>query len=121
MEDNVNLIAPDQVLPPPPKSFRKFWLVTAIVFALLALITIVSVITTVLILKKPASTPETSPQPTIIITPTPVPTPSKFATDAGILKIQADLKLLLGKIDSVDFFQTEITPPNLDLNIRVNP
>lgn len=121
MEDNVNLIAPDNILPPPPKNFRKFWLVTAIVFASLALMTVFAILTAIFALSKP-NNPTVSPTPTLAVTPTPVPLQhSKFASDAGVLKIQADLKTLMGKIDSVDFFLIDITPPNLDLNIRVNP
>ena len=49
----------------------------------------------------------------------PPPKVSKFATDSGILKIRGDLVKLRSDIDSVDIFEPQLSPPNIDLNIKI--
>lgn len=48
-------------------------------------------------------------------------TVSKFATDAGVLKLREDINKLRSDIDSVDIFEPQLSPPNIDLNIAITP
>lgn len=57
--------------------------------------------------------------PTVVTTPTIVVTPSQWATDAGVLKLRSDLQTLSGKIDTVDLFEPQITPPAIDLGLAI--
>lgn len=46
---------------------------------------------------------------------------SRFATDSAVLKLRGDILKIRTDIDSVDLFETQITPPNIDLNISIQP
>jgi hypothetical protein len=56
-----------------------------------------------------------APAPEITITPV----SSKFATDAGVLKLRDDLKKISQSIDTVDLIEPQISPPALDLEIKI--
>lgn len=51
----------------------------------------------------------------------PPPKISPYATDSGILKLRSDLQKLRSDIDSVDIFEPQLSPPNIDLNINIKP
>ncbi|MBI3887561.1 hypothetical protein HY310_00650 [Candidatus Microgenomates bacterium] len=44
---------------------------------------------------------------------------SKFASDAGVLKIKEDLVKLQTDITAIDILEPQLTPPNIDLNISI--
>lgn len=99
---------------------KKLLILAIVAIVILLTTTIAAVTATVIVLrqKAPAPAPVTSTPESAPIT-TPPSQPSKFATDTGLLKLRDDIKNLSGRVDSVDLFEPEITPPNLDLNIKI--
>lgn len=57
------------------------------------------------------------PAPAPTATPLPEPLLSPYATDAAILKIEADLKILEKEIEAVDLEESRLLPPSLDLQV----
>ena len=60
----------------------------------------------------------------VTITPTEAPPavilpPSKFATDPAVLKFRDDLNTLRTDLDAIDLFETQLSPPSLDLKISI--
>lgn len=57
-----------------------------------------------------------------LTTATPVPweeaSPSAYATDSAVLKIEADLWLIKEKLERVDLDESGLRPPALDLQIK---
>lgn len=96
-------------------------IVAAVIIGLLALTSIIAIITTIIALnRQPAVTAE--PTPPVVETPIATPTAAtKYATDAGLLKLQAALASTSAQVDSIDLFEAEIAPPNLDLSINIPP
>ncbi len=111
---------PPLELPPPPAN-RRVWVIVAIIIAALALTAIIALATVFILLRQQPASVGPAPASVTQTVPTLPPPSSKFATDAGVLKLRDDLKTLMGRIDSVDFFESEISPPSLDLNIAINP
>lgn len=70
-----------------------------------------------------ATKPTPAPVAPVVEQPINIPTVivSKFATDAGIIKLKDDLKNTQTKIDTMDLFEQQITPPVFDLNISIAP
>lgn len=69
----------------------------------------------------PKGLPILSPSPTPSATPAVVvatPIPSKYATDAGILKIEADIQVLETEMGQVELDETNLRPRPLDFNIN---
>jgi predicted PurR-regulated permease PerM len=64
----------------------------------------------------PTPAPVAEVTPPIIHNANPI---SQFATDAAVLSLSSDLKKLRQDIDSIDLFETQLSPPSLDLSIRV--
>ncbi len=100
---------------------RKVLVIAAVAVSILLITTLIAITTTVIVLRnqKPIA-PVTPPE---VATPAaiPVPPPSRFATDAGVLSLREAIATLSGKVDSIDLFETDITPPNLDLNLNIAP
>lgn len=74
------------------------------------------------ILTRPKTVPVEPPPPPVKIETPPLATPaakSKFASDAGVLKIRDDIKRANINLDAVDLFEPELTLPNIDQNITV--
>jgi hypothetical protein len=74
------------------------------------------------ILLRPKPTIIETPPPPIKVEVPPVASPaarSKFASDAGVLKIRDDLKRTNINLDSVDLFEPQLTPPTIDTDISV--
>ncbi len=63
----------------------------------------------------------TSLPPEALITPTPTLTfpASRWATDAGVLTIETDLKAVENDLDNVDLQEIKLQPPILDLEISL--
>lgn len=101
---------------------RKILVLAAVAIGVLLLTTIVAVISTIIVLRnqrpldQAPTSPEVAPPAAILI-----PLPSRFATDAGVLELKDKIASLSGQIDSVDLFETEIIPPNLDLHLSIAP
>lgn len=99
---------------------KKLVILAGVALAILA-VTTAAASTAVIFLwqtpKPPASVGQTVsiPKPEI-----PLPKVSKFASDADLLKLRDAAKALGTKIDTVDLFEPQISPPNLDLNLRIN-
>ncbi len=95
-------------------------IVAVIFFALIVITGVLIGVAFILSGAKPSTT-QPSPAP-VEQTITPPTTPvSKFATDAGLLKIKSDLNTAQQGIDSMDLFEQQITPPVFDLNISIAP
>lgn len=59
------------------------------------------------------------PSPTPTATPVvATPTPSRYATDSGVLKIEADINTLDGELSGVDLEESNIKPRPLDFDIN---
>lgn len=115
--------APSLNPPNEPKTLNKnrTWLILGIVIGTLVLITIIAITSTILVLSN-RSVPPPAPPPTVTTTPTPIPViPTKYSTDSAILKLRDDLKSLMAKTDTVDLVEPEIAPPNLELNLKIQP
>ncbi len=103
-----------------PKPNRAWIIVVAVVGSLL-LITIVALATAIIALNTRPATPPPEP-PQTLAPPASLPViPSKYATDAGVLDVRDKLKNLMEKTGSVDLIEPEIAPPNLDLNLQIQP
>ncbi len=99
----------------PPRS-KKILMITAVVFLLFILL--------VFILALASSRKRLAPE----ATPTPTPTgftpidgeitsPSRYASDAGVLKIEADLKSLDERMSSEKVREEDLNLPQLDFNV----
>jgi hypothetical protein len=112
---------PINIVPPKPQPNYLSWMMIGIGLTIIFLLIVVAVIgagiiSTTLQNKNnqvSVAPPETT-QPT-----TPQATPSAFATDSGLLKIRADLLDLRSQIDAIDYFEPQIAPPTIDLNINI--
>ena len=116
-----NLSSINSTILPPPNRERKILLIAAIIIGVLAIITTVAVVTTIIILnRQPVATP--TPPTTVIETPITAPAAvTKYASDAGILKLQTLLATTSAQVDAIDLFEAEIAPPVLDLSINIAP
>lgn len=52
------------------------------------------------------------------ITPTQNLTPSRWATDSGVLLIEENLKSLTGDLEAVNLRETDLLPPVLDMKVK---
>lgn len=95
-------------------------ILVVVVFILMVVVTGV-LIGVAMILSASKSTPAPVPAPVVQTITPPTAQVSKFASDSGLLKIRDDLKTLQSKIDTMDLFEQQITPPTLDLNISIPP
>jgi len=77
-----------------------------------------------LILASLLKKPSVSPKQTQLPTPTPTPfeeeitSPSIYATDSAILKIEADLKTIDQDLQSTDLKEVGLNPPVLDMEVK---
>lgn len=65
---------------------------------------------------------QTLPPPPAPIEASPSAVPSgikKYASDSAVLKVKEDVRTLQSEISSMDYFQTEISPPVIDSNIQI--
>lgn len=66
----------------------------------------------------------TNPTPTPLPAPPPLPpeafiaSPSAYATDEAVLKIEEELRLLEEDLDTVDLEELRLQPPILDLKVE---
>lgn len=103
--------------PPQPKSYLP-WIVGGAIVVLL-LIILISINIGLALIKSAFqyTPPPAAPAPAPAVTIKPVS--SKYATDAGVLKLRDNLKTIGQSIDSVDLMEPQIAPPALDLNINI--
>lgn len=66
--------------------------------------------------------PVPPPTPTPTSTPTPIEekiaSPSAYATDSAILRVEADLGIIEEKLQSTDLREASLNPPVLDMDIN---
>lgn len=110
------------IIPEPPKD-RKLLIIAGVIIVSVIILSLTAIITILIVLNRQKPVPVViSPIATPIeIMPTIPVTPSKFVTDAALLKLSLDIQTLRGKVDSIDLVEPEITPPNLDLKISIQP
>jgi hypothetical protein len=94
-------------------------LVVILFFAALVIAGVLFGVALILSNSKPVPAPIVNTVEELPVTP-PVKI-SRFASDSGILKLQKDLKDIQTKIDTMDLFESQITPPVFDLNIAIPP
>jgi hypothetical protein len=96
------------------------WLITGVIGLMFTLVVALIIVGVNLITRNNTSTIST-PTPTIVEEQpiTTIVSKSKFATDAGVLKLREDLTKLRSDIDTTDLFETQLSPPNIDLNITI--
>ena len=81
------------------------------------------ILTFFLILHQPSKPPLSQPPPPLS-TPTPTPfeekisSPSAYATDSAILKIEATLKAIEKELQTIDLKEASLNPPILDMNVK---
>ncbi len=71
-------------------------------------------------LKTPKQTKRNIPivtPPYFVVTATPPPQPTKWASDAGVLKIKSDLASVSGELNTVDLNEPMLLLPNIDLRV----
>ncbi len=96
------------------------WLIAGIVGLMFALVLSLLIIGINLIINSAKNISSPPPPTPVIEAPTPTAVfQSKFATDAGVLKLRDDLTKLQTDIDSVDLFEPQLASPNLDLKISI--
>lgn len=99
---------------------KKLVTIIGIVFIILIVLLFLSS----LMVKKnslPKSNPTVKPSPSgVSITPAPevIVNPSRYATDSGVLSIEADLKKAEGDLNAVEINEVKLTPPNLYFDIN---
>jgi hypothetical protein len=109
--------------PPPPivnprRNLTPYLIIGGTVAFLI--IIIVGLIIGLTLLPKPVKKDATPVIPPAPLQEAPIiKSPSRFASDSGLLKIESDLKSIRTKIDTTDLFDAQISPPNLDLNINI--
>lgn len=97
---------------------KKPWIIVGIVVLILLVLTIALATMTILLINKQNNLP--SPSSSIVEQSPVLPNKiSKFASDSAILELGNRAKKIMIEIDSVDLIEPEISPPSLDLNIRL--
>lgn len=105
----------------PKRDMTIFFIAGGVIIFLI--IIIVFLILGLSLLRRPKSASNTT-APTVTTpppAPAPPPPPGKFASDSAILKIRDEMKAVKVSIDSMDLFDAQIAPPNLDFSIKINP
>ncbi len=91
-------------------------------FVVLILFAIIGIVVGLSILRSPqTTTPQETP------TPTPVPTVieiitnqnPKYASDSALINLRDQLRNLSAEIGGANFFEPEISAPNIDLNLEI--
>lgn len=112
----------EQTAEPELKSRPSYtvWLIVGLAGTIIFLLVVVAVIGIGIIVTSRNKPPVPVTPPPVVVEPTvPQATPSAFATDSGLLKIRADLLDLRTQIDAIDYFEPQIAPPTIDLNINI--
>ena len=114
-------LSKDEILAKQAKHQRfVMWLIAGIVGLMFALVLALLIIGINLIINSAKNISAPPPPTPVIEAPTPTAVfQSKFATDAGVLKLRDDLTKLQTDIDSVDLFEPQLGSPNLDLKISI--
>lgn len=119
--DAAQAAPPPKPSAPPAKPPRNYtlWLFIAgiVIFIIVVSLALIVGSSIFLSLLKPPAQPQPEPAaPVIMVTPK---IESKFASDSAVLQIRDSAKSLQTDIDSVDLVEPELSPPSLDLNIRI--
>lgn len=98
----------------------KLLVVVVTVFVFLILILLIAAVLTGSMNQTGTVAPTATPAP---VSSSPLPqveitNPSKYATDSGVLKIEADVDSLSKEMDSVDLRQSTLRVPALDFDIK---
>ncbi len=103
---------------------RHWGFKTILLLALGGVIVLLGLFYLVLVLfSRPKTIPVPTPKPKVVIKEEIIETPplSKFASDSAIISLRTSLQQLQGKIDTVDFYEAQITPPLIDTSIAIQP
>lgn len=113
-----------QIVPEPTKKFdfKLLAIIAGVILLVLGIITGI-IVGLSLVLGRQNITPNPTPIPTAPATPTivdifPHANP-KYASDSALLEIKENLQSLNQQISTANFFEPEISPPNLDLAIEI--
>lgn len=117
--------APTPATPPVAKPVKKFNPLLLVLIGggvVLILFAIIGVIVGLSLLRNPAPV-QVTPTPTPVVSEMPIdvlPNPNpKYASDSAFLQIRDQLKALNQEISTANFFEPEISSPNIDLNIEI--
>lgn len=114
---------PDNNIEPIPKKKPlnyTLWLISGVVGLMFAAVLALIIIGVNLITSSTKNTPVPASRPVEITQAEPLPVKrSRFATDSAILKLQQDLRVLRQDIDSTDLFESQLSAPNIDLDITI--
>lgn len=101
-----------------PKNVKTMVLIAAGLFLIIFILLVL-----VMLFGKRTKTPTLAPTPTpISASPTPqvILNASRYATDSGVLKIEADLNNIQKQLDQTDVKQSDLKIPDMDFNINFN-
>lgn len=117
--------APTPVAPPEAKPIKKFNPLLLVLIGgvvILVLFAIIGIVVGISMLRSPAPV-QITPTTTPVVSETPLevlPNPNpKYASDSAFLQIRDQLKSLNQEISTANFFEPEISSPNIDLNIEI--
>lgn len=98
---------------------KKYFIIWLLGGGLVILVIVLSIL--VNLFKKPAVSPKPPSLP--VSTPTPfeekITSPSIYATDSAILKIEAELKTIDQDLQSTDLKEAGLNPPVLDMEVNL--
>lgn len=123
--DNSPLPSTQKQPPVAKKPNYLLWVLSGIIGLIFLLIIAAIIIAANLIISSAKNLPnwnslQNAPPAEIVPPPTTITDHApRFATDPAILSLSSNLKELRAEIDAVDIFETQLSPPSLDLNIRV--
>jgi hypothetical protein len=101
----------------PPKTKMIFKIAAGVVVILLVLLFISSIVNAIR-LRTQQGLPSPSPRPYTTPSVEEISAPSRYATDAGILKIKDDLGSIDRDLGSMDMKEINLSLPQIDFNIK---
>lgn len=98
------------------KPSKKIIIIASVIFVVVVLGTVLFAVMS----SRPNPTQAPSPSPSPVVVATPSPIPSRYATDSGVLKIEADTNALDKELSEVDIDEDNLKPRALkwDVNFK---
>jgi hypothetical protein len=102
-----------------PEKYRKILIIVAGAFALLVILMILLSLILALGKKTTKLVKKATPVPVVQTTflPEAISNPSRYATDAGVLKIETDLTVIGKELDGLSVNEVDLLPVRLDFSI----